>query len=171
MVDRTRTLVVMRHGEAEPTGPSDLERALAAPGHDEAEGVGRWLRERGVTPDAALVSAARRTRETWERVSAAAGWALVPTVDDGLYTADAETALDLVRLLDDTVVTALLVGHNPTVHSLVSLLDDGEGDAEAGNEMLLGTFPTSATAVLTCTGPWGDLAPGRASLVGYHVGR
>ncbi|MFB9312140.1 SixA phosphatase family protein [Nocardioides plantarum] len=171
MVDRTRTLVVMRHAKAEPAGPSDAERALAPQGHGDAEAAGRWLRDRGLGPDAALVSAARRTRETWERVAGAAGWALEPTLDEGLYAADAETALDLVRLLDDEVGTALVIGHNPTVHSLVSSLDDGEGDADAGHEMLLGLFPTSATAVLTFTGSWGDLAVGRASLVGYHVGR
>jgi phosphohistidine phosphatase len=171
MVEGTRTLVVMRHAKAEQAASSDAERPLTARGHDDAATAGGWLRDQGVDPDAALVSAAVRTRETWEQVAGAAGWTLEPTFDDGLYAADTDTALDLVRLLDDEVVTAVVVGHNPTMHSLAQTLDDGEGDLEATHEMMLGTFPTGATAVLTFTGPWGDLAPGRASLSGYHVGR
>lgn len=171
MAAETRTLVVMRHAKAEQAGPTDHERPLAARGHGDAAAVGAWLRERGVEPDAALVSAALRTRETWEHTARAAGWTLAPTLDEGLYAADVDTALDLVRLLDDDVVTAVVVGHNPTMHALAHTLDDGDGDVEATNEMTLGTYPTSAAAVLTFTGSWSDLAAGRASVAGYHVGR
>jgi phosphohistidine phosphatase len=171
MVEGTRRLVVMRHARAETTAPTDAERPLAAPGRDDAAAAGAWLREHGVDPDAALVSAAVRTRETWELVAGAAGWSLQPTFDEGLYAADVDTALDLVRLLGDDVTTAVLLGHNPTMHSLAHTLDDGEGDLDATNEMMLGTFPAGAAAVLTFTGAWGDLAPGRASLAGFRVGR
>ena len=37
--------------------------------------------------------------------------------------------------------------------SLAALLDDGEGDEEAGNELALG-FPTSALAVFAYDGDW-----------------
>ena len=43
---------------------------------------------------------------------------------------------------------------------LAQLLDDGEGDAEAGNEHGLG-FPTSAVAVFAYDGDWADLERGR----------
>lgn len=161
----------MRHAKAEQVGPSDFERELMPRGHGDAAAVGRWLAERGVVPDAAVVSAATRTRQTWDDVSGAAGWSLSPTYDRGLYAADADTALDVVRtLVDPDATCAVVVGHNPTVAYLAQLLDDGAGDGDAGNAMAMG-FPTSATAVLTFSGAWADLAYGGATLRGFHVGR
>lgn len=171
MAEQTRTLVVARHAKAEQAGPTDLERPLAPRGHGDAAAAGAWLRDSGIEPDHALVSAALRTRQTWADLSDAAGWSLDPDLDEGLYAADVDTALDLVRLVDDEVRTLVLVGHNPTVHLLALELDDGDGDVEATNEMTVGTFPTSAVAVLTFAGSWADLGPGRATLAGYHVGR
>ncbi len=63
-----------------------------------------------------------------------------------------------------------MIGHNPTMASLVQLLDDGEGDLEAVNAMVTG-FPTSAVAVLACHGQWHELGPGAATVTGFHVGR
>jgi phosphohistidine phosphatase len=171
MAATTRTLVVMRHAKAEQAGPTDFERPLAERGHRDAAAAGSWLAGQGVVPDHALVSAALRTTETWDHVSRGAGWTLAPELDRGLYAADAETALDVVRLLDDAVTTAVVVGHNPTMHSLAAMLDDGEGDVAAANELTVGTFPTSAVAVLAVTVPWSELAVGRASVTAYHVGR
>lgn len=171
MADLTRTLVVIRHAKAEQAGPTDFERPLAPRGHGDAAALGAWLHDSGIEPDRALVSAARRTHETWQHLCRGAGWDLEPDLDRGLYAADVDTALDLVRLLDDEVTTAVVLGHNPTVASLAHTLDDGEGDAAATTAMTVDSFPTSATAVLAVTGSWADLAPGGASLVAYHVGR
>lgn len=171
MAEPTRTLVVIRHAKAEQTGPTDAERPLAERGHHDAAAAGTWLAEQGVVPDHALVSAALRTRETWQHLAGAAGWDLEPELDPGLYAADTDTALDLVRLFDDAITTAVVVGHNPTMHSLAATLDDGEGDVEATTEMTVGTFPTSAVAVLQVEGAWADLTHGRASVRAYHVGR
>ncbi|MDO9457000.1 histidine phosphatase family protein [Nocardioides sp.] len=171
MAEPLRTLVVMRHAKAEPAAATDFERPLSARGHDDAVDAGSWLRDHEIVPDRALVSAALRTRETWQHLSDGAGWDLAPELDEGLYAADVDTALDLVRLLPDDVTTAVVVGHNPTMASLAQLLDDGEGDDDATAEMTIGTFPTTAAAVLTFAGPWADLGQGTASLAAYHVGR
>ena len=96
---------------------------------------------------------------------------LAQAVEKRQLPADTDTALDLVRLFDDAVTTAVVVGHNPTMHSLAATLDDGEGDVEATTEMTVGTFPTSAIAVLQVEGAWADLGYGRASVRAYHVGR
>ena len=168
-----RTLVVMRHAKAEQAAPTDYERPLAERGHRDSAVVGAWLAERGFTPDHALVSGALRTRETWEHTRRGAGeaWsASEASYDRGLYAADADTALDLVRMVDDVHERVVVIGHNPTVAYLAQLLDDGEGDADAANELAMG-FPTSATAVFSYDGSWSDLAPGGARLVAHHVGR
>jgi phosphohistidine phosphatase len=121
-----------------------------------------------VVPDRALVSAAPRVVQTWEALAGSAGWSISPDLDRGLYTAGPDTALDLVRAVDDSSHALVVVGHNPTMASLAQLLDDGEGDVEAGNAMATG-FPTSAAAVFAVEGSWADLESAR--LTGFHVGR
>ena len=160
----------MRHAKAEQSGPSDFERELSVRGVVDATEAGQWLAGRGIEPDQALVSAAVRTQQTWEAVNDGGGWDLEGTLDDALYEAGTESALDLIRATDPGIRTLVVVGHNPTMASLATLLDDGEGDDEAGNEVATG-FPTSAMAVLSYDGDWADLDEASASVVAYHVGR
>ena len=169
-VGRVRTIVVMRHAKAEQAGATDFDRRLAERGHRDAADAGRWLASRGIEPEQALVSAAVRTQETWEALAEAAGWDLEADLDRSLYAAGTEAALDLIREVDPGITKVLVVGHNPTVASLAAVLDDGEGDEDAGNELALG-FPTSAVAVFSYDGTWADLDEASASLVAFHVGR
>ncbi|NPC96326.1 histidine phosphatase family protein [Nocardioides sp. zg-DK7169] len=161
----------MRHAQAESHGPSDHERELAPRGRRDARAGGEWLAARGITPDAALVSAALRTRETWESLATGAGWDLdAAAFDEGLYSAGAEAALDLVRGTDDDVRTLVLIGHNPTVGVLAQQLDDGQGDPEASVAML-GGYPTAATTVFEVGSGWSDLGAEGARVVAFHVPR
>ncbi|MBI2245537.1 MAG: histidine phosphatase family protein [Nocardioides sp.] len=166
----SRLISVMRHAKAEQAGPTDFDRPLAARGHRDAAAAGTWLAASGFEPDHAIVSAALRTRETWHSLAAAAGWDLEPDLDRGFYAAGPETALDLVRLVDEDVRRLLLVGHNPTVAVLAQLLDDGDGDPGLAAELLSG-YPTGAVAVFEYDGAWADLAGASARLVAFHVGR
>ena len=117
-----RWLIVVRHARAEQSAATDLERRLLPRGAADAMDAGRWLSGEGVVPDAALVSAAMRAQETWASLAIGLGTDVEPQVERGLYTADPDTALDLVRLTDDRSHTLAVVGHNPTVASLASLL-------------------------------------------------
>src|SRR5262245_12790016 len=93
----TRRLAVMRHATAEPGGETDHARELAQRGWDDALEVGRWLADRGLVPDAALVSSARRASSTWLAVAEGGSFEVQATSSDSLYSAGPETALDLVR--------------------------------------------------------------------------
>ena len=121
-------------------------------------------------PELALVSAAVRTQETWDSLVEGAGWDLDPELDEGLYAAGTQAALDLLRDVDDGITSVIMVGHNPTMASLAAVLDDGEGDEEAGNELAMG-YPTSAVTVFEYDGRWSDLDEASASVVAFHVGR
>jgi len=167
----SRTLVLMRHAKAEVSAPTDFERRLTDRGHADADDVGAWLASQGVEPDYALVSAAARTVETWEDLSAAAGWdvALAEYVG-ALYDAGTDTALDIIRETDEGVTALVVVGHNPTIAYLAQLLDDGDGDEEGGNAMAAG-FPTAAVAVFAFSGEWSELDEASATLNGFYVGR
>ena len=168
MVPRQHTLVVIRHAKAEQVAATDLERDLTGRGRSDAAAAGKWLAAAGVRPDHALVSAAPRAAQTWDALAEGGGWSLDADLDDGLYSAGPDTALDLVRALDEKCACAVIVGHNPTMAVVAQLLDDGEGDIEAGNAMAVG-FPTSAVAVFEVAGAWADLDDAR--LTGFHVGR
>ncbi|HEX4685301.1 MAG TPA: histidine phosphatase family protein [Nocardioides sp.] len=165
-----RQLVVMRHARAEPGGETDHARELAQSGWDDALEVGRWLADRGLVPEAALVSAARRTTSTWLAVAEGGSFDVEPTASEGLYAAGPETVLDLLRETDDDVHSLVVIGHNPTIAYLAQLLDDGTGDAEAERGMAIG-FPACAVAVFEVTGSWNDLELASARLLAFHVRR
>ena len=168
--DVPRRLVVMRHAKAQPTAPSDHGRGLADRGRRDAGEVGRWLREQGIAPDAALVSDALRTQETWEAVAAGAVWDLEPDFSAGLYAAGSDSAFDLIREVAAEVTTLVVIGHNPTMAYIAELLDDGEGDPDATTALVTRGFPTSALVVFTVVGEWADLDAGSGRLESFHVG-
>jgi phosphohistidine phosphatase len=160
----------MRHAKAGSTGDTDFARELTRTGHRDAVAAGRWLASAGFVPEAALVSAARRTHETWEGLAEGGGWDTPADFSDALYGAGVDSALDLVREIADEVRTVVVVGHNPTMAQLAQLLDDGEGDPDSVDQMAVG-FPTAALARFEYAGSWADIAFGDGRLVGYHVGR
>lgn len=163
-------LVVVRHAKAEPIGPSDPERALTERGRADAAAAGRALAAAGVVADAALVSAAVRTQETWRVLARAAGWTAEAQVERSLYSADEDAVLDLVALTDDAVGTLVVVGHNPTMGTLAQLLDDGDGPPEVAARLMQG-YPTSAAAVFEVPEQWHRVGAGSGRLVLLEVGR
>lgn len=166
----------MRHAKTEPSATTDFVRELTPRGRRDARTTGRWLAEQGLTPDVALVSAARRARQTWVRVADAAGWRTDPDIEQGLYGAEVPDVIGRLRLVDDAgevssaVETVVVIGHNPTIHGLVATLDDGEGDPAARAALASG-YPTSTAAVLDVSLPWADLAPGVGTVRALHTGR
>ncbi|MEO5853387.1 MAG: histidine phosphatase family protein [Nocardioides sp.] len=163
-----RRLAVMRHAKAEGYEKADHERELAPRGRVDAEATGQWLAELGMVPDGALVSAAARSRQTWQGVAGAAGWTVDAEHSEALYVAGPESALDLIRETSDDVTILVVVGHNPTMAYVAQLLDDGEG--EHTSEMALG-FPTSTVAVFEFEGDWAELPEAGCRLVGFSVPR
>lgn len=165
-----RLLVLMRHAKAESWGESDHDRRLTEQGLADAAAAGQWLAEQGLVPGHALLSSATRTQETWAALSGAAGWSLDAELDDGLYSADPDTALDLIRGTPTEISSLVVIGHNPTIAYLAQMLDDGEGDPAASADMA-GGYPACALTVLRFEGDWPDLDMASASVTAFHVGR
>jgi len=160
------TLVVLRHAKAagEP-GVNDIERPLTGRGRRNATSAGQWLLARGIRPDLVLCSSSRRTRETWERVSAALGAAApgesAVWFGPRVYDAGGQDLLDLVNEQPDDARTVLTVGHNPASHQLVAWLT-GRSDF---------AFPTCALAVIRLGESWAAAAPGGGELTDLWVPR
>lgn len=114
----------MRHAHAAPDAPDggDFARPLSAEGLADAGRVGRRLRDAGLVPDVAFVSAARRTRETAEAVFGELGRPGRIEVDRRWYDGGPASWTDALQALPDTVGTVLCVGHNPTVSTLAAML-------------------------------------------------
>ena len=164
-----RRIAVMRHGKAEQAGRTDFERELAARGDTDSADTGAWLALQGFRPDHALVSAAHRAVATWHSVARGGAWDLEPYLSQVLYGAGPDTTLDLVREIPAEAATVIVIGHNPTIAYVASMLDDGEGDPAVASQMMSG-YPTSAVAVFEFEGDWKDLAEAGARLVAFHAG-
>jgi phosphohistidine phosphatase len=176
----TRRLVVMRHAKsAYPAGVGDHDRPLAPRGVADARAAGHWLRANVGIPDHVVVSSARRARGTWTLVAAelgyigAAGYEVDAdgplTVDPRVYDATTDALLGVLRELPGRAQTAVIVGHNPGVEDLVSILTrDAAKDAARA---IATKYPTSGIAVLEVEGDWAGLAPRSAYLRTFAVPR
>ena len=148
-------LVLLRHGKAESVSDSggDAERGLTDRGRRDSALIGRLLDEAGVRPDLALVSDARRARETWEEVSAAFPTAGLE-IDRTLYLASAEHLAHTVDANGDNADCLIIVGHNPGLHELgCGYAGQSRG---AARDALFAAFPTAAAAIFARTpeGSW-----------------
>ncbi|MFD8783913.1 SixA phosphatase family protein [Kitasatospora sp. NPDC059599] len=162
-----RRIVLIRHAKAEhPDDVDDHERPLAGRGRKDAPVLGRWLAGAGLTPDLALVSAARRTRETWRLVVPELAATPKTVYEERLYGAGLGELVALLTEVSDEVQDVAVVGHNPGVHALAdALAGEAEGDPLA--RMNRSGFPTAAAAVLTFQGSWKSVEHGVARLVAF----
>lgn len=168
-----KTLYLLRHAKSDWSRPGleDFERPLAPRGIAAAPRMGRAMAARGWRPAAVLCSAARRARETWDRL----GPALLGDADHeppvavrkDLYGAAPAALLAAVRGSDDDWESLLVIGHNPELEALAAALCGEGSDAEA-LEALRRKYPTAALAVLEFdVVRWRDVGPGRGRLAAF----
>jgi phosphohistidine phosphatase len=162
--------VILRHSKAEPFAAEDHARRLTERGRRVSVADGEWLATRGIVPTHAFVSSAIRARETWEGVAEGSGSVAEPRIEDTAYTADTETAVDLLSTAPADAQTVIFVGHNPTAASMVHHLDDGDPAPDAFRALARG-FPPGALAVLEVAVPWSELGNAAGHLAAFHVGR
>lgn len=156
-------LLLMRHAKSDWSRPglTDHERPLNPRGRRDAPRMGRFLRENGLTPAAALCSTALRARETAEAVLRAAGAESVPVRwSRGLYGAAPGEIFRQVREaaaeLGGSASPLLVVAHNPGMEDLAARC--GRGQREEGPGGVAAPFPTAALAVVRCpVASWEDL--------------
>ncbi|WP_239312895.1 SixA phosphatase family protein [Plantactinospora mayteni] len=182
-------MVLLRHAKAErPTTAPDADRPLTARGHADAAAAGAWLGHGGYLPTVVLCSPAKRTRQTWHDValgmaapptrplgvpagqagSAPAGppaGGAVPAVryDQRIYHGYATDLLELVRDTDPQAGTLLLIGHNPSISELSTLLDPVHADPEG--------LRTSGIVIHRIAGEWADVTAQAGPIVKWHTAR
>jgi phosphohistidine phosphatase len=158
-----RSLVLVRHAAA-ASGHVDLDRPLTDAGRQAAADVGAWLADVDLIPNRTVISPSRRTQQTWDEIGAALNVAAEPTPDDRLYENTPEALLDVVRETPADVVTLMLIGHNPSIYALATILDDGDGDAGLRARLAQGV-PASGAVAFTVREPFTATVAGCATLI------
>ena len=159
----SRTLYLLRHAKAglPEAGLRDHDRKLTGRGRREAAALGSRYAGGGELPDLVITSTAARAVQTAALWAQAAG---LPerriTRREGIYMAEPESVLRMIRGLDERLQRVLLVGHNPTFSELATGL--------SGRFIAL---PTCAMAVLCIAGAWADAGAASARLLRIDRGR
>lgn len=113
-----KRLTLLRHAktEAEAASGRDFDRALTERGRSDARAIAGAIRSSGASFDRVLSSPAVRAMQT----AAEAG--LNATVDARIYNAPADQLLGIVRETVDSVTSLIMIGHNPGMEQLATIL-------------------------------------------------
>jgi phosphohistidine phosphatase len=142
-------LILARHAQAEPDGPTDFERSLSAKGLAQAVEAGAEIAERW-SPDVAIASAARRTVQTGQAVveavnrahgdSVDAPGSLTLREDASLYACEIADWIDAINSIPADSQCAYIVGHQPTVSEVVGHLNPEGGVPDAFRPSSIAVF-------------------------------
>ena len=163
MTEPPRRLVLLRHAKAEYSGFPDSNRVLSPAGRRQAAEVGISLASGGLVPDLVLCSSAVRTQQTCELVVDAWGGASWVVVTDDLYGAGVADVVEIVGEAPPQARTVLVVGHEPVMSGVASVLA-GDGSSREALTRVRSGVPTATYSVLELPGAWDDLRPGGAVL-------
>jgi phosphohistidine phosphatase len=121
-----KTLLILRHAKSSWKKPElpDHERPLSKRGKKEAPKVGQYLKDNDLVPDLILSSNARRASATAQAVAEACSFAGQVDLYQDLYLSEPTIYLDILRCLPDDAKRVLVVGHNPDVEELLTLLTE-----------------------------------------------
>ncbi len=159
-----RRLLLLRHGKADRhSAGGDRERPLTRRGEEDARRVGAFLLDRGMTPDLAVASNARRAKRTLELALEAFPGHVTHLIENTIYLATVDHLVDVLRQTPDKVQTLLAVGHNPGFAELASWLAGAGDDRELDH--MRSSYPTAALAILDFDAQhWAEVRRGAATL-------
>ena len=120
-----KTLYLLRHAKSSWSFDdlSDQDRPLNDRGRDDAPTMGKALAKRRICPDLIVSSPAVRAMSTAALVARELQYAHDKIqIETGIYGADLDDLLAIIKALPDAAGSALLVGHNPTITETVNAL-------------------------------------------------
>jgi phosphohistidine phosphatase len=160
-------LLLVRHAKSSWDDPKlvDRDRPLNKRGRRAAASMREAIVDLGLIPDMVLTSPALRVQQT---LGALEPWDETPLVEtiEALYLATANQMLDLLREVNETVRSVMLIGHNPGMQELAGALAASSVDSEIKRRLLAG-FPTAALAEFSVATRWEQLSAGGARLVRF----
>ena len=163
----TLTLILTRHAKSGWDDPElrDHDRPLNERGQGDAPKIGAWLKGKGHVPGEALVSSARRTQETWERLSPELGCNVAMKTVPALYHAEANTILQ--QLKGAKARTVMVIGHNPGIGEFADRIL-----AEPARHPRFIDYPTCATLIAEFpSDEWSSVGWGSGRVLDFVVPR
>ena len=162
----------MRHAKSSWENPSlsDFERPLNPRGIRATAIMGEYIRDNKLTPDFAICSSAKRTKETLNR--------MLPFFNDDLpihhtkklYEGSASEYLEEITSKGQSYKSILVIGHSPIIQVLaLNLIQNTKSEDYA---RLSHHFPTAALAVIKLKlKSWSNLELRCGELSGYYLPR
>ncbi len=151
-----KTLYILRHAKSSWSYPelADYDRPLNDRGLSSAPFMGDLIAGKGYEPSIVLCSPAERAKVTAELVKEHAGIGAEIQFDARIYEASPNSLKQVVSEIDDSVDSAMLVGHNPGIEGFIRYLTN---ETEA--------MPTAALAVInTEIDTWAAISAGCGTL-------
>ena len=159
------TLILTRHAKSAWDDPTleDFDRTLNGRGRKAARAIAKWLADKGHLPDKVIVSSARRTVETWERMAPLMPETATMESSPALYLAGPEIILNVLK--SRKAPSVMIICHNP-------------GIAEFAERILAShpkhpdfhRYPTAATTVMEFDATaWSDITWHSANLIDFVV--
>jgi phosphohistidine phosphatase len=169
MVAAMLTLCLLRHAKSSWDDPEldDFDRPLTKRGTKAAREMGGYLAMHKLKPDVVLCSTAVRTQATLALVLPELGTPPPEVLLAGdLYLAPASDILEAVKGVKGQHGRALVIGHNPGLHTF-ALSMIGGGDRAAIAKLAMG-FPTAALAVIAFDlARWSEVKPASGRLEAF----
>lgn len=151
-----KRLLVLRHAKSSwgDASLADFKRPLNDRGKRTAPFMGTLIADNDLVPDVIVSSPAARARATTELAAEAMKYSGDAIFDPEIYEASPNTLVRVLSEISDEYETAMLVGHNPGLESLVYHLTG-----------VFEPMPTAALAVIQLDiESWGDLNSGTGDL-------
>ncbi|NDF11246.1 MAG: hypothetical protein EB060_00305 [Proteobacteria bacterium] len=162
-----KTLYVLRHAKAQPTSKAisdDHERPLADKGVAMCPLIAEYMKAQKAIATKAICSTSVRTMQTLELTLEALGKTILTDFLPKLYLASPDDILTEVGDVDNKDSSLLIVGHNPGLHQLCTMLAK-EGDKKK-LKSLNDHFPPGTLAVLESkASSWDNIGRQPATLV------
>lgn len=161
-----KTIYLARHAKSSWNlgFTKDFDRPLNKRGEQNAVTMAQALKARAWLPELILASPAMRAKQTCEAYCAGLGVPLQTVEwDASIYEAYTITLIQLLMRLPDTTQSVMLIGHNPSLDSVMEQLLESHSvrSAQQADGKLL---TTGNVAKLVFTGNWQDLLAADISL-------
>jgi phosphohistidine phosphatase len=119
-----KSVLILRHAKSswKDSEIDDHERPLNKRGKRDAPIMGKLLKNKHLVPDLIISSTAKRARSTAKRVAESSGYMGKITLDRSLYAAEPAAYINVLRHLSNEYTQVLMVGHNPGIEELVSMI-------------------------------------------------
>jgi phosphohistidine phosphatase len=119
-----KSILTLRHAKSSWKHPelNDHDRPLNKRGKRDAPLMGELLKNELLIPEFIISSDAKRAHSTAKIVAKAAGYKGEIALNQAIYAARPPAYIDVLRNLSNEYTRVLMIGHNPGLEELVSML-------------------------------------------------